>query len=295
MTDWWDETANPVIGCSKVSAECTACYAESQGSNLARRFVRGPGARYLHVIDGKRWNGSTYVDHAYMERHRVTTRRKVRASVHGTAEWRPARVFLGSMTDMFHETLTEDDARAIGAWMGRCSRPHREGPIWQIVTKRPERVPVLLPSLVKAARIELGTTPRIHLLTTVGVRSSLPRLDALLACHGMPGLEVLGVSAEPLLEPVDFRPWVRTGKIGWIIPGGESGPRARPCHVDWIRDVVAAAREHEDCRVWVKQLGADPRWPEQEIASRGDWGALRDPSGSDPLEWPADLVIEEWP
>lgn len=287
MTDWWDETANPVIGCSKVSAECTHCYAESQGSNLARRFVRGPGARYLHVIDGKRWNGRTYVDHKYMERHRVTTRRV------DMSGWRPARVFCGSMTDMFHETLTEDDARAIGAWMGRCSRPHREGPIWQIVTKRPERVPLLLPALVEAAE-HAGVIPRIHLLTTVGVRASMPRLDALQQCHGMPGVEVLGVSAEPLLEPVDFRPWVRTGKIGWLVPGGESGAKARPCHVAWIRDVVAAAREH-DCRVWVKQLGADPRWTEQEIADRPDGGALWDPSGSDPAEWPADLRYQEWP
>lgn len=292
MPIWWDETQNPVIGCSKVSAECAACYAESQGASLAKRFVNGAGARYLHVIDGKRWNGRTYVDHAMMARTTVTKRKRLESWDLPGVGWRPARVFLGSMTDMFHETLTVDDMAAVGAWMGRQSLAGRQGPIWQIVTKRPERVPLLLPALVDAAE-RAGVIPRIHLLTTVGVRSSLPRLDALLRCHGMPGVEILGVSAEPMLEAVDFRPWVRTGKIGWIIPGGESGPRARPCHVDWIRDVVEAAREHEDCRVWVKQLGANPRWAGDDIA--GNVAKPRDPSGSDISEWPADLRVQEWP
>lgn len=192
MPIWWDETAGPVIGCSKVSQECSNCYAESQGASMSRRFVNGAGARYLHVIDGKRWNGRTYVDHAYMERARVTQQKAVRVfgATGERREHRPARVFLGSMTDLFHETLGEDDARAIGAWMGRCSRRHREGPIWQIVTKRPERVPLLLPALVEAAVTEMGEAPRIHLLTTVGVRESLPRLSVLVEkCHGLPGVE----------------------------------------------------------------------------------------------------------
>lgn len=295
MPIWWDETRNPVIGCSKVSAECAACYAESQGASMSRRFVNGAGKRYLNVIDGKRWNGRTYVDREALATMTVPKRKRSPGGTVAPAHWRPARVFLGSMTDMFHETLTTDDMAAVGAWMGRQSLPHGQGPIWQIVTKRPERAPLLLPTLINAARLALGTTPRIHLLTTVGVRDSLPRLDALLRCHGLPGVEILGVSAEPLLEAVDFRPWVRTGKVGWIIPGGESGPRARPCHVDWIRDVVAAAREHENCRVWVKQLGArvigtvlDPGDVPQRLR-------YRDPSGSDPSEWPADLRAQEWP
>ena len=284
---WTDETVNPVIGCSKVSAECTSCYAESQGASMSRRFVNGAGARYLNVIDGKRWNGRTYVDHEMMTRARVTQRKR-----DGQA-WRPARVFMGSMTDMFHETLTVDDARAVGTWMGRCSSA--QAPIWQIVTKRPERVPLLLPALVNAARLEIGTTPRIHLLTTVGVRPSLPRLDALLACHGMPGVEVLGVSAEPLLESVDFRPWLATGRIGWVIPGGESGAKARPCHATWIREIVRdCAAHHVAC--WVKQMGANPIPAcEADTYSHGTPNGQRDPSGSDPSEWASDLRVQEWP
>jgi protein gp37 len=287
---WTDETANPVIGCSKVSAECAACYAESQGSSMARRFAKGAGLRYLNVIDGKRWNGRTYVDHAMMARTQVTRRKQARPDTGAGPIWRPARVFLGSMTDMMHETLTVEDMAAVGTWMGRQSLPHRQGPIWQIVTKRPERVPLLLPALVNSARLEIGTAPRIHLLTTVGVQSSASRLDDLLTCHGMPGVDVLGISAEPLLEALDLRPWLATGQIRWVIPGGESGPKARPCHVDWIRGLVSQCREAgPQCRVWVKQLGADPR------GSNGEYIAHRDPGGSDPSEWPADLRIQEWP
>jgi protein gp37 len=284
---WTDATVNPVIGCSKVSAECTACYAESQGTSLSRRFVNGAGARYLNVIDGKRWNGRTYVDHDYMARTKVTKRRTEPDPVNGGKRWRPARIFLGSMTDMLHETLTVDDMAAVGAWMGRCS--WARGPIWQIVTKRPERAPLLLPALINAARLTIGTTPRIHLLTTVGVRSSLPRLDALLACHGMPGVEVLGVSAEPLLEAVNFRPWLATGRLGWIIPGGESGPKARPCHEDWIRDVVQACAEY-GVPCWTKQLGAHALYSDRDYRR-----PLSDPSGSDPAEWPMDLRVQVWP
>jgi protein gp37 len=279
---WTDETHNCVIGCSKVSAECTSCYAEAQGASLSRRFVNGAGARYLNVIDGKRWNGRTYVDHDYMARTTVTKRKR------DGKWWRPARIFLGSMTDMLHETLNEADMWAVGTWMGRQSLGERQGPIWQIVTKRPERAPLLLPVLVEAAE-RAGVIPRIHLLTTVGVRSSLLRLDALLECHGMPGVEVLGVSAEPLLEAVDFRPWLATGRLGWIIPGGESGPKARPCHEDWIRDVVQACAEY-GVPCWTKQLGAHALY-----SARNYRRPLADPSGSDPAEWPVDLRVQVWP
>ncbi len=281
---WTDETVNPVIGCSKVSAECTHCYAEEQGAALARRFVRGAGLRYLNVIDGKRWNGRTFVDQHMLATARVTKRKR------DGRGWRRARVFMGSMTDMFHETLDPNDLAPVWRWM--AIHGGSEGPIWQIVTKRPERARMLLPGLQEHARQHGGAVPTIHLLTTVGVQASRSRLDDLQHCHGMPGVDVLGISAEPLLEALDLRPWLATGRIRWVIPGGESGPRARPCHVDWIRGLVAQCREAGPrCRVWVKQLGAMPiierEGPEQY------W--TRDPSGSDPSEWPADLRIQEWP
>lgn len=291
---WTDETVNPVIGCSKVSAECTHCYAQEQGAALARRFVNGAGLRYLNVIDGKRWNGRTFVDHDMLATARVTKRKRVRASVHGVQEWRRARVFMGSMTDMFHETLAFNDLAPVWRWM--ASHGESDGPIWQIVTKRPERAAQWLLGLQEHARQHGGATPTIHLLTTVGVQASATRLDDLLHCHDIPGVDVLGISAEPLLEALDLRPWLSTGRIRWVIPGGESGPRARPCVVDWIRGLVAQCRgAGPQCRVWVKQLGAKPVVEYDDGPNGRGPMSLRDPSGSDPSEWPADLRIQEWP
>lgn len=268
-----------------VSAECAACYAQEQGAALARRFVKGAGLRYLNVIDGKRWNGRTFVDHDMLASARVTKRKR-----DGQA-WRRARVFCGSMTDMFHETLEPNDLAPVWRWMASHCQDD-PGPIWQIVTKRPERARMLLPGLQEHARQHGGAVPTVHLLTTVGVQASRSRLDDLLCCHGIPGVDVLGVSAEPLLEALDLRPWLATGKIGWVIPGGESGPRARPCHVEWIRGLVAQCREAgPQCRVWVKQLGAEPRLDPSDASC----ALITDPSGSNPDEWPADLRIQEWP
>lgn len=284
---WTDETVNPVIGCSKVSAECTHCYAEEQGAALARRFVNGAGLRYLNVIDGKRWNGRTFVDHDMLASARVTKRKRAGLFA-GDVAWRRARVFMGSMTDMFHETLDPNDLAPVWRWM--ASHGGSEGPIWQIVTKRPERARMLLPGLQEHARQHGGAVPTIHLLTTVGVQASATRLDELLHCHGIPGVDVLGISAEPLLEALDLRPWLSTGRIRWVIPGGESGPKARPCWIAWVRDLVAQCRAAgPQCRVWVKQLGARP------YSQDGHGYRYRDPSGSDPSEWPAALRIQEWP
>ena len=112
------------------------------------------------------------------------------------------------------------------------------------------------------------------------------------------------LSVEPLLGPVDLSPWLGSGKIHWVILGGESGPQARPCHVAWIRDLVAQCRRAK-VAPFVKQLGTvafDPimgiaghglRVPEEaeDLVSR----RLRDPKGGDPSEWPEDLRVREFP
>jgi len=69
----------------------------------------------------------------------------------------------------------------------------------------------------------------------------------------------------------------------WVIVGGESGPKARPCDVEWIRSIVVQCREAE-VPCYVKQLGA-----------RTVDGRLRSRSGADPAEWPADLRVRQWP
>lgn len=126
-----------------------------------------------------------------------------------------------------------------------------------------------------------------------------------------------GLSMEPLLGPVNLvststqrgahfktitgTDWLNDGKISWLIIGGESGPNARPCNVDWIRSIMQQGRV-AGVTTFVKQLGAKPeggKWPqcEREMGNFGrcDWSTMSDKKGGDPSEWPRDLQVQQWP
>lgn len=104
------------------------------------------------------------------------------------------------------------------------------------------------------------------------------------------------VSAEPLLGPIVFdqqvhlerRTKILTGasapRIDWVIVGGESGPKARPCNVEWIRSIVQQCKD-ASVPCFIKQLGANVH----------GWCAEITGKGGDPSEWPADLRVREWP
>lgn len=311
--EWTDHTVTPVIGCTKVSAGCRSCYAETLASSLARRFVNGQHRRYLQVLDGKRWNGRPYLDRAYMTRQ--TEGRSIPQRVRNPdGTWRPARIFNTSMGDVFHEGLTDGEVGEVWAWMAaqrwdEKRSEWRRGPTWIVVTKRIERAAELLPRLAAA---QGQGAPVVHLLASVESQDVAgPRLDALVRC--LPHVALVGVSAEPLLGPVDFRPWL--DRIGWIIVGGESGKDPRPLHVPWTEDIVAQCR-NAAVPVFVKQLGQRPvlgdgyhvleharrTWPGGDMApvvhddATGRVTAwLRDRKGGEMAEWPEALRIREWP
>jgi protein gp37 len=115
------------------------------------------------------------------------------------------------------------------------------------------------------------------------------------------------LSCEPLLGPLDLRKWLvqtdcprcgndpevmacaacrGTGPLRWLIVGGESGPGARPCGVEWLRGVVQQGQA-TGTATFMKQLGADPRndghaWP-------------KDAKGGNMEEWPGDLRVRQYP
>ena len=122
---------------------------------------------------------------------------------------------------------------------------------------------------------------------------------------------VLFISAEPLLGPVEIPssyllgvynngnwpmggpPFESGSKIDWVIVGGESGPNARPCNIEWIRSIIEQCKA-ADVPVFVKQLG--------KLATIGHdnpppWikATLKHPKGGDPSEWPEDLRIRQMP
>ena len=141
-----------------------------------------------------------------------------------------------------------------------------------------------------------------------------------LVCHGL--------SLEPLLGPVELNKWIYKDSCGcdenepeagdgfrckhckdthavaeldWLIIGGESGPHARPCNVEWIRSLVDQGKV-AGVPVFIKQLGAKPEGPKwsqavREMGNFGrlDWSTMLDKKGGDPAEWPAELRIRQFP
>lgn len=283
--EWTDVTLNPVIGCSKISAGCSNCYASDTAASLATRFPNGAGQRYLAVLDDqhKRWNGRVILDRDALSK-RAPRRRSEPDLLNGGQRWRPARVFLGSMTDLFHEALPDIDRRDVWRWM--ASHGGAAGPIFQLVTKRPDVAAETLPRDM-GQWSDPRERPRIHLLTSTEDQAAADqRIPAVLRCR--PWVELVGISAEPLLGPVVLMPeWLRLGHgLRWVIVGGESGRGARGCDIGWIRSMVRQCR-NAAVPVFVKQLGADPWDGGQRItASR---------KGGNPSEWPADLRVREFP
>lgn len=88
--------------------------------------------------------------------------------------------------------------------------------------------------------------------------------------------------------------------IDWVIVGGESGPPARPCHVDWIASIVEECREG-NVPCFVKQLGSRPfvggeAWRDGfDPLEDGELLRLADRKGGNIDEWPEALRVREFP
>lgn len=139
-------------------------------------------------------------------------------------EGRRLRIFTCSMSDFFHEGA---DAWRPEAWriIKDC-----ENLDWLVLTKRPELIPERLPD-------DWGDGyPNVWLGVTCGARSSLHRVEAL---KSLPA-RLRFISAEPLLEQVDFRPYL-DGSIHWIITGCEQAAKTkrRSMELEWVRDIEA--------------------------------------------------------
>ncbi len=174
--------------------------------------------------------------------------------------------------------------------MRRCP-----GLIFQILTKRPERITKQLPAFWDeiAELCWIGTS----------VENYKDANDRYGHLRDAPILTRF-YSVEPMLEEIPALP---LDGISWTIVGGESGgTEARPCNVRWIRSIVDQCRA-ASVPVFVKQLGAHPFADEQHadpakrFAVKGHWNngrfspILTDQKGGDIAEWPADIRVREFP
>jgi protein gp37 len=207
--EWTDATWNPVTGCTKVSPGCAHCYAET----FAERFRGVPGHPYEFGFDLR------------LRPERLTI----------PLLWRtPRRIFVNSMSDLFHEAVPLDFIEDVFAVMEAASW-HQ----FQVLTKRHERLAELAPRLPWPPNVWVG----VSIENDRWVR----RADAL---RTVPAA-VRFISAEPLLGPL---PSLDLAGIDWLIAGGESGPRHRPPKAEWFRDLRDRCRA-EGVAFFFKQWG----------------------------------------
>ncbi|MFS8536031.1 MAG: phage Gp37/Gp68 family protein [Limnochordales bacterium] len=242
--EWTDATWNPVTGCTKVSPGCDHCYAET----FSERWRGIPGHHFENGFD-------------------LTLRPE---RLEQPLRWRrPRRVFVNSMSDLFHDGVPDDFIARVFAVMA-CAPQHT----FQALTKRHARMRSLLRSETFHDRVVelVAAMPERPL----GLAWPLPNVwlgvsveDQKWADIRVPALletpaAVRFLSCEPLLGPVDLRlldevdgctcggygppyyihepecglePGPAFGRIHWVISGGESGPKARPAHPDWFRSL----------------------------------------------------------
>lgn len=255
--EWTDSTWNPVTGCTKVSQGCKNCYAERTWKRLA-----APGQPYA---------GRAFTDvRCHPERLDQPLR------------WRrPRRVFVNSISDVFHEDVPDSFIDQVFAVMALAPQH-----TFQVLTKRPGRMRVYSASAYRRVCAELEKYPRaktsrlrdnrsvdgqvgpmnLRVWPLQNVWLGVSVEDQATADERIPLLietpaTVRWLSMEPLLESVSLRwlpawpenppytaenPLYNGGitdhldglrRLGWVVVGGESGQKARPMHLDWVRSI----------------------------------------------------------
>lgn len=216
--EWTDYTWNPARGCTKISPGCAHCYAK----DFMERFRGVPGHAFEHGFDPR------------LAPDKLTEPLKL---------VKPRRIFVNSMSDLFHEEFQDD-------YLVRVARVMQEANwhTFQVLTKRPERMKALLETKLNFA----ACLP--HIWWGVSVEDNafgLPRIDILRRSPAC----VRFLSVEPLLERL--QPLGLSG-IDWVIVGGESGPKARPCLQTWVTEIRDACHE-QGVAFFFKQWGG--RYP----------------------------------
>jgi len=190
--EWTDATWNPVTGCTKVSSGCKRCYAE----RMAKRLQAMGQRNYRNAFQ------------LTLQPHMVESPLK----------WRqPSRVFVNSMSDLFHEDVPLAYIHDVFRVMAQADW-HQ----YQVLTKRSERLLEVSPLL--------DWRPHIWMGVSVENNAYRFRIEHLRRT----GAHVKFLSLEPLLGPL---PKLNLRGIDWVIVGGESGPRARPMLAVWAREI----------------------------------------------------------
>lgn len=241
---WTDATWNPSTGCTRVSAGCDNCYAYT-----------------LHDQRHEAWKNGTWPDAPKQYHKPFSEVQMIPERLTLPLRWtKPRRIFVDSMSDLFHADVPDHFIAAVFAVMAAADRH-----TFQVLTKRPRRMQKLLnaqtfqgqvellyrnsPDLARAGAWPGFPLPNVWLGTSVENQEAAYRIDWLVKTPAA----VRFLSCEPLLGPLDLDKWLwqdnsgfsgadtpyePTGDLHWVIVGGESGPGYRPVTLSWVRDIL---------------------------------------------------------
>ncbi|HGN3118585.1 TPA: DUF5131 family protein [Pseudomonas aeruginosa] len=280
--EWTESSWGTLRGCSRVSPGCMHCYAEKQAARIitmerGRGVPEGQGSYDGLLAKGGQWNGT------------VTF---VKEALDAPLRWRrPRRIFVNSMSDLFHEDVPLNVIDKIFAVMALSYASRVEPHTFQVLTKRAERMREYLNDPDVVNRIEqeakvLRPDQVCHVQSAwplpnlwLGVSIESQEQDHRITCLLESPAAVRWLSLEPLLGPVNLHR-VRDGEltynalskkegiayrgtgIDWVVVGGESGEFARPMHPDWAESLRKQCAQL-NVPFFFKQWGAwCPRGPE---------------------------------
>ncbi len=258
--EWTDATWNPVTGCSKVSEGCRNCYAAA----LAPRLAAMGQEAYTDLP----WTKKNAPKNVKLHPDRL--RQPLRWS-------KPRRIFVNSMSDLFHELVPFDFVDLVFAAMALAPRH-----TFQVLTKRPERMAEYFKCLdtrrlnieaamakiqIEAPAAKSGSIqppslplPNAWLGTSVEddrVRSRIGHLRRVPAV-------VRFLSCEPLIGPLDLD----LDDIHWVIVGGESGSGHRPIEAQWVKEIRAQAAATGTAFFFKQWGGVKPKAGGRELDGR---------------------------
>lgn len=235
---WTNATWNPVRGCERVSQGCVNCYAEVLAARHSYPGGWGEGlAKWITKSDGTRearWTGVV---------------RQIDTMLDAPLRWKaPRRIFVNSMSDLFHDDVDRDFILRVFMVMRQASHH-----TFQILTKRPERMQTLLSEWLPPAEAladmslkEKSPAPNIWLGVSAEDQDTFDERSALLL---QTPAAVRWVSLEPLLDHIDLIGKDEQGsalhafdgrpRLDWGVVGGESGSGFRAMDMEHARYIIS--------------------------------------------------------
>ena len=235
--EWTDATWNPVTGCTKISPGCKYCYALT----FAERFRGVPGHPFEQGFDLRLWPERLGLP--------LTWRR-------------PRRIFVNSMSDLFHERVPDTFIQSVFDTM-RDAWWHE----FQVLTKRPSRMVDFVHTHMREPL--RYTHPNVWLGASVETQQYVGRAELVASLSST----VRFLSCEPLLGPLDLAHVLGEDAINWVIVGGESGHRARPMGPEWVRAIREQCRK-ADVPFFFKQWGGRRKKEAGRILDRRTWDQM---------------------